>query len=87
VIHGVAGGDGVNVDVGGAEGIADAGQHARPIIQEQSQLSCYLHNFKPQSRRGGRRWFAETITRPEKIAIGRRFFLLILRLRLVAHFA
>ena len=43
VIHGVAGGNGVNVYFGGAEGIANAREHAGPVFEEEGELTGNLH--------------------------------------------
>lgn len=46
MIHGVAGGDGVDVYFLRAEDIAQTSQHAGPIFQEDGELFCNLHAGK-----------------------------------------
>jgi len=44
VIDGVAGGNGVDVDFSGTEGVANASEHAGTVIEKESELGGDLHN-------------------------------------------
>jgi len=46
VIHGIAGGNGVNIDFGFGESIGEARERARTVIEENSQLFSEVHKIE-----------------------------------------
>src|ERR1700722_4875398 len=80
MIDSVAARDGIDIDFGRGEGVANARQHAGPIFQEESQLLRYLHKSQSSMLPSEKSGPPATITWPEKIAIakGRLSFLILL---------